>query len=151
MMVQYLDVTSSHVSTTCNHDPTLRPQKETTQTRYGQVTSHGVTVTHCVPSLFLAPTVCPSTYLHQLTLTACSTQKIQEDGSFPREEKAEHTHKSEWGTGQRWKLVVGTITEESKDYFATCYWAPTKVTITSLLVTVPQKSNDYFATCYWAL
>jgi hypothetical protein len=70
---------------------------------------------------------CLSLYIPQLTLTACSTQKIQEDGSFQQEEKAEHTHKSERGTGQRWKLVVGTITEESKNYFI------------YILVTGPQK------------
>jgi hypothetical protein len=32
---------------------------------------------------------------------------------------------------------VGTVTEETKDYFATRYWAL-------------KKSNYYFATRYWA-
>ncbi len=34
--------------------------------------------------------------------------------------------------------VVGTVTEESNDYFATRYWTL-------------KKSNDYFATRYWTL
>jgi hypothetical protein len=34
--------------------------------------------------------------------------------------------------------VVGTVTEETNDYFATRYWAL-------------KKSNDYFATRYWGL
>jgi hypothetical protein len=33
--------------------------------------------------------------------------------------------------------VVGTVTEESNDYFDTHYWTLKKVTITSLLVTGP--------------
>ncbi len=33
------------------------------------------------------------------------------------------------------QYVVGTVTEETKDYFATLYWAL-------------RKSNDYFATRY---
>ncbi len=35
--------------------------------------------------------------------------------------------------------VVGTVTEETNDYFATRYWALKKVTIISLLVTGLRK------------
>jgi hypothetical protein len=35
------------------------------------------------------------------------------------------------------QAVVGIVTEESNDYFATRYWAQKKVTVILLLVTLP--------------
>jgi hypothetical protein len=54
-------------------------------------------------------------------------------------------------TAIRYKqTVVGTVTEESNDYLCYSLLGPKKVTISSPLVTGPLKSKDYFATCYWA-
>jgi hypothetical protein len=47
--------------------------------------------------------------------------------------------------------VVGTVTEESNDYFATPYWALKKSNDYFATTTDPEKSNDYFAACYCPL
>jgi hypothetical protein len=44
------------------------------------------------------------------------------------------------------KAVVGTVTEESNDYFSTRYCTLKKTTIFRYSLLGPEKSNDYFAT-----
>ncbi len=47
--------------------------------------------------------------------------------------------------------VVGTVTEETNDYFATRYWALKKSNYYfATRYWAPKKSNYYFATRYWA-
>ena len=48
--------------------------------------------------------------------------------------------------------MVGTVTEETNDYFATRYWALKQNNYYfATRYWAPKKSNNYFATRYWDL
>ena len=48
--------------------------------------------------------------------------------------------------------MVGTVTEETNDYFATRYWALKQSNYYfATRYWAPKKSNNYFATRYWDL